>query len=297
MKYPVFSHVREIRSFLLKKVLRLYPLYVPALFLFVLLFAQLGVWDQWALPRRLLTIVVHLLGAQILLSPAISPMNTLWFVGCIMLYYSVYIILAWYGSDAKRFMAAAIAVFAVTSLIRGLIGCIEYRFFCYYPIFVGGIGAARIRIMEVTASRNHSVAGMSVGLLGMIIAGAFLWIRGHAVHDYAGQGINSFAAAEGICLLYSISGILFSICLCSIVVPHLHKTALTLVLCLSASSYAVYLFHRPIFALLASGCRTLLGTTGYSFDLAVIAVGFPATLAAGYCLQHLSDVLVRLPRK
>ena len=122
-------------------------------------------------------------------------------------------------------------------------------------------------------------------------------MRGHAVHDYMGQGVKSFAVAEGICLLYSFSGILFSMCLSSIVVPHLHETSRALVLCLSASSYAMYLFHRPIFALLASGCRRLLGTTGYSFDLTVIAIGFLMTLAVGYHLQRLADVLVKQRRK
>lgn len=299
MKYPVFSHVGEIRSFLLKRVLRLYPLYVPALFLFVLLFAQLGIWDQWTLPRRLLTIVVHLVGAQILLSPAISPMNTLWFVGCITAYYLVYGILAWYGSTVKKLIAAATTVFMVAALIKCLTGFIEYRFFYYYPIFTGGVLYVRMQMpmLEAKGSSAQRIVGISLGFFGMILAGAFLCMRGCDMHDFAGSRLKSFVVAESICMLFSVSGVMFSTCLAPIVALRLHERTLALVLFLSASSYAMYLFHRPILALLASGCRVVMGTTGYSFDLAVIGIGFPLTLAASYYLQRSSDTLVRLLRR
>jgi len=98
---------RDVRRFLLRRALKIYPLYLPALFSFVVLFHFWGLWHRWDITPLLPTTVAHVLSGQILLSPMVTPMNTLWFVGCIMLYYLVYLALAYYGRNNKRAIVGA----------------------------------------------------------------------------------------------------------------------------------------------------------------------------------------------
>ena len=167
--YGAIRNAQDVRRFLVKRVLKIYPLYLPALFSFVVLFHYWGLWHRWDITPVIPTTIAHVLGSQVLLSPVVTPINTLWFVGCIVLYYLVYLALARYGCSNKRLIVTSIVVFLLFTAIKVMTGLVEYRFFYYYPVFVGSVVAGRARVLDRSMSGKGRIAGVLGGLVAMFL--------------------------------------------------------------------------------------------------------------------------------
>ena len=130
------NSVKKLTSFLKKRFIRVFPLYWIAIVLF-LFFVGYSTTDP-------LYLLFHFLGMQMIVAPNFGPpMLTLWFIGIIVIYYLIYVVLNSLGS-IKRIIPASIAIFFFFVLLKGFFGLVEYRFFYYYFIFITGIIAAHI---------------------------------------------------------------------------------------------------------------------------------------------------------
>ncbi|MFZ3136294.1 MAG: acyltransferase family protein [Thermodesulfovibrionales bacterium] len=88
--YVDLSSWKNIITFVRNKTIRIIPLYLLALLLYIKLYVKLN----------LISFFAHVMGLQIILSsPLIDPMITLWYVGLIMAYYAVFVIINKYGTD------------------------------------------------------------------------------------------------------------------------------------------------------------------------------------------------------
>jgi peptidoglycan/LPS O-acetylase OafA/YrhL len=297
LRYKTIQSAEDMRRFLWKRVRKIYPLYLPALAVFVVLFHYWSIWGQWDIAPVVPTVIAHVFSGQILLSPWITPVHTLWFVGCIMPYYLVYVVLAKYGRTPKRMVAVAVLVFAFYVGFKAVTGLVEYRFFYYYPLFVGGAVAGCLRTSHGPLPRRRIIAGAFGGAIAMVIMATYLWEMQSTLHDQEGGSLRSFLVMEGVCFLFSVAAVLTIVCVSRILAPHLSRRATVWVTCISMASYATYLFHRPILALLAAGLRDGLGTPAVPSDMIIVGVGLPLVFVVGYHLQHLSDAVSRLSRR
>ena len=130
------NSVKKLTTFLKKRFIRVFPLYWIAIVLF-LFFVGYSTIDP-------LYLLFHFLGMQIIVAPNFGPpMLTLWFIGIIVIYYLIYVVLNSLGS-IKRIIPASVAILFLFVFLKGFFGLVEYRFFLYYFIFIAGIVAAHI---------------------------------------------------------------------------------------------------------------------------------------------------------
>ena len=127
---------KKIFTFLKKRFLRIFPLYWIALVLFLLFVGYLGIDPLYLL--------FHFLGMQIIVAPYFGPpMLTLWFIGIIVIYYLIYVVLNSLGS-IKLIIPASVGIFFFFVFLNGFFGLVEYRFFFYYFVFITGIVATHM---------------------------------------------------------------------------------------------------------------------------------------------------------
>ncbi|MFX1241937.1 MAG: acyltransferase family protein [Promethearchaeota archaeon] len=130
------NNTKKLFGFLKKRFLRIFPLYWIALILFIIFF---GYWDQ-----GFFYIFAHVFGIQMVVAPAYSwAIWTLWFIGIILIYYLVFIILSSTGS-IKWIIPTALIILFIFAIIHIYTGLFEYRFFYYYLLFILGIISANI---------------------------------------------------------------------------------------------------------------------------------------------------------
>lgn len=127
---------KKLPTFLKKRFIRIVPLYWIAIVLFLFFVGYLTIDPLYLL--------FHFLGMQIIVAPYFGPpMLTLWFIGIIVIYYLIYIILNSLGS-IKLIIPASVGILFFFVFLKGFFGLVEYRFFNYYFIFIAGIIAAHI---------------------------------------------------------------------------------------------------------------------------------------------------------
>lgn len=131
----------EILHFYKKRVLRIYPLYLAAIFVFFLCFQVFGLFP--AIHYGIGGWIANILCLQVLLAPAfLEPVFTLWFIGFIMIMYAIYPLFSDNrGSIAGRILIAA-GLFIVLAVLHVTLEIVDYRFFIYYFVFIAGIVAS-----------------------------------------------------------------------------------------------------------------------------------------------------------
>ncbi len=134
--YRNINNTKKLFGFLKKRFLRIFPLYWIALILFIIFF---GYWDQ-----GFFYIFAHILGIQMVVAPTYAwAIWTLWFIGIIVIYYLIFIILSSTGS-IKWIIPTALIILILFAIIHIYTGLFEYRFFYYYLLFILGIISANI---------------------------------------------------------------------------------------------------------------------------------------------------------
>ena len=127
---------KKLLTFIKKRFIRIFPLYWIAVVLFVV-FVGYDSMDP-------VYLFFHFLGMQMIVAPIFGPpMLTMWFIGIIVIYYLIYLVLNSLSS-IKLIIPASIGIFFFFAFLRGFFGLVEDRFFYYYFIFIAGIVASHI---------------------------------------------------------------------------------------------------------------------------------------------------------
>ena len=127
---------KKLLAFLKKRFLRIFPLYWIAIILFLFFVGYLDI--------NPLYLIYHVLGLQIIVAPYFGPpMLTLWFIGIIVIYYLIYIVLNLFES-IKWIIPASIGILFFFVFLNWIFGLVENRFFLYYLLFIFGIITALV---------------------------------------------------------------------------------------------------------------------------------------------------------
>lgn len=266
-------------AFLKSRLIRILPLYWIAITAFTLVFhyAQLfQALDFSPLPQ---TLLVHLFGLQLFLAPYTYIIFTLWYMGALIPFYLVFALTARFS--IRRYLVVngliLLGLYALKLLLKkGGLEIIDTRLLIHFPSFLLGAYYAHLDT-DCQLIRQHrrpvALACMTLLLLSVQWQGE----GGFSIHPV--RIIPANFAYYAHCLIGAIAfiGVAFELS------RFTHK-ATALLTILSASSYAVYLFHRPLYSLfysvalsLSSGSllsRTLLFPVA---TLALIAVSHALT--------------------
>ena len=258
------NNSEKLITFLKNRFLRIYPLYWIALVLFFIFFDF-----YWGMD--VIYLIAHFVGLQIIVAPLFSPpIWTLWFIGIIVIYYLIFILLSYLGS-IKRIIPASLVILAVFLILHFNFNLIEYRFFVYYPPFIFGIIIAEVykssyfstikeKLMNIHYLIPFLIITCSV-IIGWILYTRLAWFtyitylrnyRTQFLGLIVDQQLTVFEFVAVILLtdcvivafLIFISSIFnLSIRVLSRIIDKMYiERAIFLV---SYSTYAVYLFHRP----------------------------------------------------
>ena len=302
------NSVKKLTTFLKKRFIRVFPLYWIAIVLF-LFFVGYSTIDP-------LYLLFHFLGMQIIVAPNFGPpMLTLWFIGIIVIYYLIYIVLNSLGS-IKRIIPASVAILFLFVFLKGFFGLVEYRFFLYYFIFIAGIVTAHIytsplynrfkeRLREIPRVVLLLVP-LSTAILGLI---TFQFLTQFTYSTFISEygNYNLYFILETNPDFFQLAGIIFLINLIIIAFIIFTISSLnfifrtfrlifskrkieSIVSVIAYSTFGVYLFHRVFL-----GIFTFLMTNELNIDMReldnyyIVLIFVPFIFLFSYLIQKAFD--------
>jgi len=244
----------NVITFYKKRLIRIYPLYVVA----IVLFFVYGLNDA-----------ATSIKSMVFLSMYYGPTPaTLWFVTMLMLFYLVTPVLLKIIQSPKKLLVAVLGVFAITLLLQAAFESVDIRILYYFPCYSLGLYCARYGI------RTKIVNVISAVTL------IFFWILLSLID------IDSlmFNELRNVPKILGFSYLVFS---ASCIYEKKFKRFFVISV-LSYSSYAMYLFHRPIYATLQS---IYFPETGPNQVLYLMTAGLLTVLFVSWGAQRLYDTI------
>lgn len=267
--------------FLKKRIVRVYPLYWVALIVFLVFFQILKI--KYVLNLNSLGMLIHFIGAQIILSPEyVSPVFTLWFISLILVYYSLYpIIILLSKNNRKKIVLISLVLLSFFIALRYFFNIIETRFFIYYGIFIGGIIASKSNTFLSNLYNKYFI------FLSIIILTISLIIF-HKLFPLHSLNPNHTIIEEitGI-LLLNIIMFFFVFSAFSLVklFAKLFEKINFFFYSFAFSSYSIYLFHVPFLAILQKFFMGTLQIGKIYNEIIFISFGLPALFIISYYIQ------------
>jgi len=320
------SSFQNILSFYRKRLLRIFPLYWAALAAFILVFSVFApkLNSGFLFPNAqnvfgFFNVLIHISGLQIFLAPAYaSPMLTLYFIGLIIVFYTIYPFIIMISKDAKHLLFVSSIVFLGFLLISRTFNIIDPRFFVFFPIFVFGILTCRKSLFEKSGTIfmrmpfvQILLAALPVIFVLIIVLESrtvlFLDPKVSLTIDSAGSGtmessmvismLSSVANSLGMnytTLKFIIDSLLlniFIVMFCSLeyrfamkfITDKFSSSLSSFFTYIATSLYCVYLFHRPFLAIWNTGTNFISNLI--SRDIIVIFVAIPLLFFISYHVQ------------
>jgi peptidoglycan/LPS O-acetylase OafA/YrhL len=180
--------------------------------------------------------LVYLSGLQFIFAPTfVKPILTLWYVGAILVYYAIFLVLWRVASNNTVLVLLGTTLFAPALLTHHTTGLLDQRFFKYYFVFLSGMILARLGdSFPLLSGKWLAVKG------GVVVVG--VWMVSIVIQlDVPPTSIAYIV----VCSFFIISSAVF---LFSLVATAGVVTPWRWVAVAAHASYFVYLFHRPLWA-------------------------------------------------
>lgn len=229
-----------------KRLVRIYPLY----FLAVVVFFLYGLNDG-------ATTFKSLFFVSMIYTPA--PM-TLWFITMIMLFYLVAPIIARLSVSLEKYLVAITLIMASLLTFQLFIGSADIRIMIYFPCFCVGIYCATNGVQNRIFSIKYAISFLFFGILA------------YGMQYMMKVDSWSIISLSKIPLILSFSYLIFAV---SYQKRDIFVSS-EFIEFLSYGSYAMYLFHRPIYITLKSlyfpenGTHQILYLVGFCLVLVTI---------------------------
>jgi peptidoglycan/LPS O-acetylase OafA/YrhL len=302
LNHPSFPQRKGLTDFFKKRVLRIFPLYWLAIALVFVLGRPLP--DFATRVNTLITV----LGLQGFLGPRfVGIMYGWWFVGVILVLYTIYPLIIALASDALNLPApinSDVIKFVLMLIVPFLILVVAYRalsiiastVFLFYGIFVFGVAISKYDILGkygfLTDDRTRLLKYVAVAAVSLI---AVLFIYNLPQNPARESVVSHFVTTVFLFIMMNLMFLLFALlafCLVRILVVSSSKASRPLsqavwyrtLLLISFSSYAIYLFFTTI---LIQFMLALMGTnlTALEIDIVQIFVGLPTVVVIAFVLQ------------
>jgi len=269
-----FQDINSAVKFLYKKIIRIFPLYYLALFAFIYIYKIFSP----------LTIFIHILGLQLLFaSPNFKPIMTLWFIGLILIYYSLFIVIN-YGNIRQISRILIIILFPIfIGLLSVVFKVTDLRIILYYWVFIFGIFSAETNFFEQKLWRKISPI---IPILFIL----FFLISFFVEKEYGLMKINlgySYILINLLVLLF----VLFVYQISSFI--SLNNPSVKLIELISYSSYCMFLFHRPLWSVMDKFLKKTLEINNFYITTSILVIlGIPILIVFSYYLQRFYDKYV-----
>ncbi|RXA21880.1 acyltransferase [Methanosarcina sp. MSH10X1] len=317
---------QNVLFFYRKRLLRIFPLYWAAIAAFTLVFFIFApeLNSGFVFPNAehvfsFKNLIIHILGLQIFLAPAYAfPMLTLYFIGLIIVFYTIYPIIIMLSKNSKQLLLYFFLVFLGFSLISKVFNVIDHRFFMFFPVFVFGILTCRESLFEKSMASIVKIPFVQILLATLPVIFVLIIVLGSRTSLLLDPKVSLTIASAGsgtigssmvvsmlenlansvdigyVTLKFIIDSVLlnaFIITFCMLeyrfamkfVNDKLSGSQESALSYIATASYCIYLFHRPFLALWNSG-TSFIGNP-ILHDVIVIFVALPFLLFISYRLQ------------
>jgi peptidoglycan/LPS O-acetylase OafA/YrhL len=313
LNHPSFPQRNSFADFYKKRVLRIFPLYWLAIALSFVIRPQQA--------TRIDAFVIVVLGLQGFFSPRFGTyvfINAWWFIGVIVVLYTIYPLITALASDARNLpapMESSVFKFAIMLIVPFLIlvaaritlSIVNSDVFVFYGIFVLGVAVSKYNVLGkygfLTDNRTRLlkyVAVATVSLAAVLLIYTLLQPPANASAALIASYSYGVVLRNALFFLFT----LLAFCLARIVVVSSSKASRPLsravwyraLLLIAFSSYAIYLFFTPILTQLMDA---LIGAqlTALEIDVIQIFVGLPTVVLVAYLLQSTQNEIVNRVRK
>ena len=269
---PSFKRWRDIKQFILKRYIRIFPLYIIALVLFIALSGDIRS------SLNICTFLLNLLGLQIIFaSKYCSPLLTLWFVGLILSYYYLFIILTKFGRGVIRFITLVFAILLFGVLLRKIIGLMDQRFLFFFGIFVAGMLGGKYKLIE---KMKFSHVTLTSPLFVILVYIYVAFIHAKEIRSFLSFIGMSDLIVKNLIILWLV---LFVFALARVIIRTERYVFLQKI---AYASYGMYLFHRPVWWLMVD----IYDPANVEIKALYLALlGIPLTIFVSYYLQKFYD--------
>lgn len=254
---------RSLKAFFTTRIVRIYIPYVVALLLFlIMLEVKVSEMD----------LAIHLLGAQMVLSPKLTtPILTLWFVGLILVYYGIFGVLLKTFKNNIYLMAAILLVLGCAAFLRTDYDLISRRFFYYYLVYAAGVLLARSNLLDkLTTSRYYLLDKAGLAVVGVVLLAP--------LQSQVGEEVSIPLVL--VITFYILAMVLLSLSMARKLVQT--KINIAFFSFVSSSSFFAYLLHRPIWDI---GLALYQPKSITQLSLYVILLGYLVVVPVSYWLQ------------
>lgn len=248
-RQPLTLTPRSLWSFYGSRLIRIYPLYLLALILFLI--ATITAWQK----------LVE--GALLISMFQPPPLPTLWFITMIMLFYlaAPFLILA--GDKPAYLLTLGAAGFGLLVVVHHWVHRIDPRLLLYWPVFVTAIGYQRQPAMRAWLKQR--------GWMLLLLLPLTLWVC---------RGANEWSLVGIVrALPITLIGALVLFIYAPAIVRPLHTRT---IMVLAYSSFGLYLFHRVTFK---AAIALYFPAEGWHQALYLLLVVLPLTILIAYAIQ------------
>ena len=257
-KYTHFDQPRQIITFYRKRWVRIYPMYLLTLTMFLALNFVDG---KTYLKSFLATNMIYY-----------EPVMTLWFVSLILTLYLFLPLYIYHYSLTKTILLTLFGCLALWLVATSGLPWIDHRLPLFLPVFVFGIMAAKHPAILFTIQRPWTLVGCAGALMALVGLDATV----------------STGALVKFAIIYGVMGV--SVPLYYGVAGRLAKLNLSSILpFITYSSFAAYLIHRIVFHF---GMLIYQPLTPVSSWLYLMLFLLPLTLILGYWYQRMYDFMI-----
>ena len=236
-------------------------------------------------------LLVHLLGLQMVLVPTYTPGRAFWFIGAIVVCYLWYPVLIYRGPSVGRLLLRALIVLLLMQIAAKVIGIFGWGTLEYFPIFVLGVAAGTSDFLRSDDYRSWRVifAVAAVPAIGY----AYLASADMGLVDILDLSLPVVPTVEGIVApLLAILCFILLVREAYVLFGPQSPRVLLLIAAGATASYAVYLFHRSLLAVVSS---MVGGPPAAVF--AVSVAGILVLFVACYYLQKATDRVIAPVRR
>jgi len=271
---------QDIKKFILRRYVRIIPLYSIALIIFFIIFG--GTIEN----RNIISFIIHLFGLQIIFaSKYCDPVLTLWFVGIIVSYYFVFAILYKYANSKASFILLALCIPVIFIFLKYSFDLTDKRFIVYYSIFIAGIFSYKYKILE-KISWVHLTVAMILFSLAIYLYSKFIYpnifLSDSKPALFSFVGLGAFVDVNLIMLTFTIIIYKISKYLCMLKIFNVFKFV-------ASASYCMFLFHRPVWWSMAQ----IYKPDSKIFLLLYIALfGTLVVIVLSYYFQKIYDIYI-----
>jgi peptidoglycan/LPS O-acetylase OafA/YrhL len=251
-----FNSFTDIKRFLIKRILRIYPLYALALLIFYFLSIING--------KKFISglLMYNLYAGEYIL--------TLWFIPMIMAFYLVYVLVN-YKYNVINFLSIAILIFVLLIIERLVFRQFDSVLILYFPSFIIGILSGKYpTYIKISADKAYFMLGI-ITILLLLSTNGMLWDKLSI-------------------LVYNVMiSIIAFISMNYLDKKRINKNIMTQIKRISYASFCMYLIHRAIFSISLSVYKP-------SSDILTLVylyvVAIPLICILSFYLQKYYDQLV-----